>query len=171
MGIDSVQNGVVVGLEYGLWVDGEMVDDSRGIPLEYLHGFNNIINGLESQLTGLRVGDEKEIVVEPEDAYGPYHPEGVFELPKSQFPPSFPFEIGYPFRVRTEQGQILNARITGLGDEVVKIDTNHPLAGKALRFFVRIAGLREATDAELIAGRVGGGCAACGSTSGCDSCG
>jgi len=171
MGIDTVQNGVVVALDYTLWVDGEIVDGSNGAPLEYLHGFNNIITGLENQLNGLRVGEEKEVIVKPDDAYGQYHPEGVFEIPKSQFPPSFPFEIGYPFRVRTEQGQILNARIIGLKDDVVEIDTNHPLAGKELRFFVRIAGLREATDEELYSGRVGGGCATCGSTSGCDSCG
>lgn len=171
MGIDTVQNGVVVALDYTLWVDGEIVDGSNGTPLEYLHGFNNIITGLENQLIGLRVGEEKEVIVKPDDAYGQYHPEGVFELPKSQFPPSFPFEIGYPFRVRTERGQILNARIIGLKDDVVEIDTNHPLAGKELRFLVRIAGLREATDEELYSGRVGGGCATCGSTSGCDSCG
>lgn len=171
MTIDTVQDGVVVALEYTLWVDGEVVDEAMGTPLEYLHGFNNIINGLESRLSGLKAGEEREIVVQPEEAYGQYHQEGVFELPKSQFPPSFPFEIGYPFRVRTEQGQILNARIIGLKDDVVVIDTNHPLAGKVLRFFVRIAGLREATDEELVSGRVGGGCATCGSTTGCDSCG
>ncbi len=171
MGIDLVQNGVVVGLEYTLWVDGEIVDEAKGTPLEYLHGFNNIIKGLENQLDGLHLGDEKELVVQPEEAYGPYYPEGVFELPKAQFPPSFPFEIGYPFRVRTDHGQVLNARIIGLKDDVVEIDTNHPLAGKELRFFVRIAGLREATDEELMTGRVGGGCATCGSTTGCESCG
>lgn len=171
MQIDTVKDGVVVALEYTLWVDGEIVDGSNGTPLEYLHGFNNIITGLESQLNGLSTGQEKEIVVKPEDAYGQYRPEGVFELPKSQFPPSFPFEMGYPFRVRTDQGQILNARIIGLKDEVVEIDTNHPLAGKELRFVVRIAGLREATGEELSSGRVGGGCAACGSTGGCESCG
>ncbi|MEW6179776.1 MAG: peptidylprolyl isomerase [Chloroflexota bacterium] len=168
---EAVQDGVVVALEYTLWVDGEVVDASREEPLEYLHGFNNIIPGLEKELYGLHAGDEKEIIVHAEQAYGLYHPEGVFELPKSQFPPSFPFEIGYPFRVRTDKGQILNARIVGIKEEMVEIDTNHPLAGKDLRFFVRIAGIRQATAEELVAGRVGGACATCGSTSGCESCG
>ncbi len=167
-----VRNGVVVALDYTLTVDGQLIDASGKRPLEYLQGFNNIIPGLEQQLVGMMVNQEKEIIVMPDDAYGQYNPEGVFQLAKTQFPPSFPLEIGCPFRVRTDEGRVLSARIIGLSEEWVEVDTNHPLAGKQLHFRAKISGVREPTPEELLNGRVGGGCTTCGSSSDCGgSCG
>ncbi len=163
-----VRDGVVVLLDYTLTVDGQVLDSSGENPLEYLQGYNNIIAGLERQLAGMAIHEEKGIVVAPDDAYGQYDPEGVFQLEKSQFPPSFPLEIGYPFRVRTDGGRVLNARIIGVKDAWVEVDTNHPLAGKELYFRAKISGLREPTEEELLHGRVGGGCSTCGSSSSCE---
>lgn len=162
-----VRDGLVVALDYSLLVDGQMVDSSGESPLEYLQGYNNIIPGLERQLSGVALNQEKEFIVKPEDAYGQYNPGAVFQLEKEQFPPTMPLKIGYTFRVRTDSGRILNARIVGLHDEWVEVDTNHPLAGKELHFRAKIIGLREPTEEELLSGRVGRGCASCESTSSC----
>lgn len=166
---EIVANGVVVSLDYTLTVEGEIIDSSGDQPLEYLHGYHNIIPGLEKELDGLKMGESKDVVVAPQDAYGIYHPEALFDLPRSQFPPNFPVEIGRELRVRAENGQVLNARISHVEVDTVQIDTNHPLAGKELLFRTKISNLRPATSSELTNGRLGEACS-CGSGCG-DGCG
>lgn len=165
-----VADGLVVSLKYTLTVDGEVIDSSGELPLDYLQGYNNIIPGLEKALAGMQSGETRDVVVEPGQAYGEYNPEALYSLPKSQFPPTFDLHIGAGLRVRSDDGQVLNARVVSLDDDNVKIDLNHPLAGKTLNFRATIAGLRPATENELAAGRVGGAsCTTCGSTDGCSS--
>jgi FKBP-type peptidyl-prolyl cis-trans isomerase SlyD len=68
MSKDSVQNDVVVSMEYTLHVDNEEIDSSKGQdPLEFLTGHGNIISGLEREMIGMKVGDSKEVVVSPKD--------------------------------------------------------------------------------------------------------
>jgi len=162
-----VANGLVVSLNYTLTVDQEIVDSSNGTPLEYIQGYHNIIPGLERALTGLPVGETREVDVAPADAYGEFDPEAFYLLPRTQFPPSFDLKLGAALRVRADGGQILSARVVHMDNENVKIDLNHPLAGKTLHFSATIAGIRPATEDELSAGRIGGSCASCGSSDGC----
>ncbi|MDY0125498.1 MAG: FKBP-type peptidyl-prolyl cis-trans isomerase, partial [Anaerolineaceae bacterium] len=63
--MDTVQNDVVVQIAYNLNVEGQELESSV---LEYLHGHSNIIPGLENELTGLNVGDRKNVLVKAEDA-------------------------------------------------------------------------------------------------------
>ncbi len=163
-----VSDGLVVSLDYTLIVDGKVIDASGETPLEYLQGYNNIIPGLERELAGMSLGESKEVVVPAEDAYGHYDPEAVFEVPRTQFPPVYRLEIGAPVRVRTDEGRVMTAYIHSISEESVKLDLNHPLAGKELFFRAKIVGLREGTLDELAAGRVGGAaCACCGSSADC----
>jgi len=162
-----VAEGTVVSLDYTLTVDNEVIDSSGEKPLEYLQGYHNIISGLESALDGMQLGETREIQVAAADAYGEYDPEAVYELPKSQFPPNFNLKVGAQLRVRADDGHVLNAHVTRIDGETVKIDLNHPLAGKTLFFRASIAGIRPATEDELVAGRLGGSCSSCGSSSSC----
>ncbi len=162
-----VRDGLVVSLDYTLIVDGKLIDASGETPLEYLHGYHNIISGLERMLSGMALGESKEVVVAPEDAYGDYDAGAVFDIPRAQFPAGYPIEVGAPVRVRTDEGQVMTAYIQALDEQNVKLDLNHPLAGKELFFRAKIVGLREGTLDELAAGRVGGACAGCGSAEDC----
>ena len=78
----------VVTVEYTLKnAAGEVLDTSDGSePLSYIHGSEQIVPGLERELEGLEVGDEKDVVVQPEDGYGLPDPDGVFSVPRSVFP-------------------------------------------------------------------------------------
>jgi FKBP-type peptidyl-prolyl cis-trans isomerase SlyD len=166
-----VTENVVVSLDYELTVDGAVIDSSAEAPLEYLHGHGNIIVGLENALMGMVPGETKMVTVAPEDAYGKVDPEAFVDLERGQFPPNFPVEIGRALRLRTDEGTIRNGLIAEINGDDIRVDLNHPLAGKELLFRATIVGLRPATEDEVRFGRVGG-CSSCGSSGGCGgSCG
>lgn len=154
----TVADDVVVSLAYTLTVDGEVLDSADAAePLEYLQGHSQIIPGLERALSGMSVGDEIEVTVEPADAYGEYDEEEVDSIPLDAFPPDFEPALGDDLQLRdTETGATFNATVVELLDDAVKVDFNHPLAGKSLTFQVQIAGLRPATSEELAHGHVHG---------------
>jgi FKBP-type peptidyl-prolyl cis-trans isomerase SlyD len=156
-GISKVGENVVVSLDYVLTLgDNREVDRSdKDAPMEYLHGYNNIIPGLEKELTGLEVGDEKMVVVQPELGYGERDPDGMAEFPRNTFPDSHHLEVGETVRMRDkDSGESYQAYISELDSDKVLLDFNHPLAGETLHFQIKIAGLREATSEELTHGHV-----------------
>ena len=169
--LDTVAQDLVVGIDYVLTVDGEKIDSSEGYgPLEFIQGHKNIIPGLEKELFGMQIGESKEVSVEPKEAYGEYDDSAFVDLPRSQFPPNFEFEIGKSLRLSDPNGRLITANILEVGEEEIRLDLNHPLAGKELLFNATVVSVRKATDDELMSGRVGGSaCASCGSAS--DGCG
>jgi FKBP-type peptidyl-prolyl cis-trans isomerase SlyD len=155
MSKDTVQNGVVVSMEYTLKVDGEVIDSSEGQdPLEFLTGHGNIIPGLESEMLGMKIGDSKDVVVAPADGYGEYDDEAFLDVPSGQFPSDMPVEEGLELTVRDDSGQARYARIESVEGEIVRLNFNHPLAGDELHFSVKVVALREPTDEELDHGHV-----------------
>lgn len=157
MSKQSVTENMVVSLDYVLTLEnGQEVDRSEdNAPLEYLHGHNNIIPGLESELEGLNIGDQKSVTVQPERGYGERNPEGVAEYPREVFPPSREMQVGEAIMMRdSESGEKFQAYITEIRPESVLLDFNHPLAGETLHFEVKIADLREPTEEELSHGHV-----------------
>ena len=155
MSNDSVQNGVVVSMEYTLKIDGEVIDSSEGQdPLEFLTGHGNIISGLESEMIGMKVGDSKDVVVAPADGYGEYDDEAYLEVPKNQFPKDMQVEEGLELTVRDDSGEARYARIESVEGETVRLNFNHPLAGDELHFNVKVVSLREPTGEELEHGHV-----------------
>jgi FKBP-type peptidyl-prolyl cis-trans isomerase SlyD len=147
----------VVSLDYVLRLDdkSEIDRSAEGSPLEYLHGYKNIVPGLEKELIGLTVGDEKDVVVQPNLGYGDRDPDSVVEYQRDSFPSSLNFEVGEPVMMRdNESGESHRAYITELRTDTVLLDFNHPLAGETLHFNIKIAGLREPTSEELTHGHV-----------------
>jgi FKBP-type peptidyl-prolyl cis-trans isomerase SlyD len=152
-----VADKLVVSLDYQLKLaNDEVIDFSEDdAPLEYLHGYKNIIPGLENELAGMALGDEKKVTVKPEQAYGLRDPDSVAEYPRDTFPESLALEVGEPINMRdSESGESFQAFITEIRPETVMLDFNHPLAGETLYFKVKIAGLREPTSEELSHGHV-----------------
>lgn len=151
----DVADDVVVSIDYTLTVDGEVVDTTEGDePLQFLQGHQNIIPGLERELTGMKIGDSKQVVVPPTEAYGEIDPENIIEVPRTEFPPEIPLEPGTELEVKNADGEVLSATIAEITSDTVKLDFNHPLAGKQLTFDVKIVDLRTATEEELAHGHV-----------------
>ena len=154
----QVGNGVVVSMDYKLTVDGDVVDSSEEHgPLEYLQGHGNIIPGLESEMAGMKIGDSKNVTVAPEDGYGDFDPDAIVDVDRGDFPPEIPVEIGVELQVADDHGHPMLATIVEIADDVVTLDTNHPLAGKELHFEVKVVDLRAATNEELSHGHVHSG--------------
>ncbi len=153
----TVQDGQVVSMEYSLHVDGELIDTSAGRePLEFLQGAGNIIPGLEDELYGMEIGEAKNVIVAAEDGYGELDPDAFIDVPREQFPAEIPLEVGVELQLQDESGHPMMARIESVDDDNVRLDFNHPLAGKELVFDVKIVGLREATDEEMEHGHAHG---------------
>ena len=153
----KVNDGQVVSMEYTLKVDGEVADTSQGRePLEYVHGAGNIIPGLEREMKGMAVGESKDVIVAAVDGYGEEDEKAFMDVPREQFPEEIPLKVGTELQVQNQAGQPMYARIETVGDKSVRLDFNHPLAGKELHFSVKVISLREATDEEKEHGHVHG---------------
>ncbi len=156
----QVEDGMVVSMDYTLRADdaeGEILDTSaEREPLEFLQGSGAIIPGLERELYGMAVGEEKDVTVEPSEGYGDFDPEAYTEVPLHAFPEGMAVEPGVGLTVRDESGNTYEAYVSEVRDESAVLDFNHPLAGQTLHFNVRIAGLREATDEEKAHGHAHG---------------
>lgn len=154
MAVEKIANGVVVSMSYVLTVDGEEVDRAGSDdPLEYLHGADNIVPGLEEALEGKKVGDKVSAVVPPEQGYGEYDEDEVDEFDFDEIDDAEELEVGMPleFEEEDEEGNvyIYEGTVMEITEDTVVVDFNAPLAGKTLNFEVEILGLREATAEEL----------------------
>jgi peptidylprolyl isomerase len=136
-----VEKGKQVSFEYTLTVDGEVVDKSEGKPLQYKHGDGQIIPGLAEQLEGLKVGDEKVVEVDPDQAYGKVDPNAFRDVPKTVLPADLTPAVGMILQMQGPTGQALPVKIAEIKEESVVLDLNHPLAGKKLVFSIKIVSI------------------------------
>ena len=150
----KIDNNCVVALHYTLTNDrGEQLDSSAGSdPLEYLHGGEGIIPGLEQELSGKEVGDKFVVTIQPEDAYGESQPELVSQVPRAQFPEGQDIQPGMQFQAQGPNGETQLITVKGVDDEHVMVDGNHPLAGQVLHFDVSVESIRDATEEEIAHG-------------------
>ncbi|MPZ78260.1 MAG: peptidylprolyl isomerase [Deltaproteobacteria bacterium] len=136
---EVVKDGSVVSLQYSLsGEDGKLIESNKGKdPLQYTHGTQQIVPGLEKELAGMKVGGEKRVKVKPEDAYGPINSKAFQELPKEQIPPNG-LKVGTILTAKGPQGQTIPVRVHEIKEKTVVVDLNHPMAGKTLLFDVKI---------------------------------
>jgi FKBP-type peptidyl-prolyl cis-trans isomerase SlyD len=150
MSKDTVQDGLVVSMEYTLTVDGEVLDSSEGEgPLQFLAGHDNIVPGLEREMLGMKIGESKDVVVSPEDGYGEFDEEAFLDVPRSEFPEDVPMEEGLEMFVTDEDGNQQIAYVDSFDDEMVSLSFNHPLAGEELHFNIKVVALRDPTAEEI----------------------
>ncbi len=150
---DRIEDGVVVSLAYTLTVDGEEVDRAdANDPLEYLHGAENIVPGLEDALTGKKVGDKLSVTLTPDQAYGEYDEEEVEEIDRADIPDAEMLREGMLIEAEDDEGYVSLGLVRELTDDTVLLDFNPPLAGKTLTYDVEVVALREADSEELAHG-------------------
>jgi FKBP-type peptidyl-prolyl cis-trans isomerase SlyD len=148
-----VEKDKVVSIQYNATDEsGAVVDSNVDFePLEYLHGYGNILQTLENELTGLQLDEEKKVVLSPDKAYGDFDPALVFEVSRDQFPEGAEgLQLGA--MVQSSDGQEL--LVTDIDKEKIILDGNHPLAGRTLHFAVTIKSIREGSAEEIAHGHV-----------------
>lgn len=134
-----------VTLDYTLIVNKEVVETSVGkTPLSYVAGSHSIIPGLESQLNGMKVNEEKEVTVAPKDSYGDVDPKALKEFPKTSLPKGMEPKVGMILQATAPDGSQFPAKIAEIKGDKVVLDFNHPLAGKDLTFKVKILKIENA---------------------------
>jgi FKBP-type peptidyl-prolyl cis-trans isomerase SlyD len=145
-----VAENVVVTLAFSLTVDGEVIENTADSePIQYLHGYGQILPALEAQLNGMAVGESKQVRLQPDEGYGDEDPEAYSDIPRGDFPKDIPLKLGVELQLKDEEGETHYARIEAVDPNHVRLNFNHALAGKELLFDVRIVALRSATQEEL----------------------
>ena len=138
-----VKDGMSVSFDYTLKdTDGKVIETSKGNkPLTYIHGQKSMIPGLEKQLAGMKVSDEKNVRVKPEDAYGPVNKNAFQEVPKEKIPANG-LKLGAVLAAKSPEGQVVPMRVHEIREKTVIMDMNHPMAGKTLVFDVKIVDIQ-----------------------------
>lgn len=138
----SVKDGDKVQIEYeGKLKDGTVFDSSKNHdkPLEFEVGKKMVIPGFEKAVMGMEKDEEKEVTIEPKDAYGDPNPQLIQKVPKDKMPPDI--KEGMMVGVALQNGHQVPAKITKIEGDTVTLDLNSPLAGKTLIFKIKVVGI------------------------------
>lgn len=126
---------------------GKLIEESRE-PMVYLHGgYENTLPKIEAALDGKEAGFQVTLQLKPEDAFGTRDESLTRTIPKSEFPPGV--KVGGQLEGRTDDGQPHVFHVMKIKGDKVLLDGNHPLAGKELRFSLRVMGVRAASAEEI----------------------
>jgi FKBP-type peptidyl-prolyl cis-trans isomerase SlyD len=146
---DQIGPDKVVTIKYKLTgEDGKVLDESDAEGMDYLHGSENIVPGLEKQLAGHVVGDKLKAIVPPDEGYGE-RKGSPQKLPRSSFPEDVEIEVGMEFLAEGPSGDPMPVWVVGVSASSIVIDRNHPLAGLTLAFDVEVMAIRPATKDEI----------------------
>jgi len=122
--------------------DGTQFDSSDGRePLAFELGSGQVIPGFDKAVDGMSVGETKSVNIPAEDAYGPHHPQMIQEVPRSALPDDLEPAEGMGLQAQGPDGQVLNLVVTGVQEDSITVDGNHPLAGKALNFDIELVSI------------------------------
>lgn len=133
--------------------ENNVLDTSKGkFPFEYMHGYRQIVPGLESAMAGRVAGDCFEIDIPPAAGYGLRDESRRVELPRDEFEDD-ELVVGNQLQIMGMSGMRL-AELLSFDDEKVVFDDNHILAGKTLHFDVEVLGVRKSTSSERMCGHV-----------------
>ncbi|MBI5279012.1 MAG: peptidylprolyl isomerase [Burkholderiales bacterium] len=151
----KIEKDTVVTLQYKVAeANGALVEQSRE-PMVYLHGgYENTLPKIEAALDGHEKGYQVVLDLKPEDAFGVRDESLVRTIPKSEFPPGV--KVGGQLEGRTDSGEPHVFHVMKIKGDKVLLDGNHPLAGKALRFTLKVTGVRSALPEEIAHGHVHG---------------
>ena len=136
-----VEDGKTVEAHYvGTFEDGTEFDSSRtrGEPIKFQVGTGRMIAGFDRAVLGMSVGESKDVVLSPQDAYGDHKEEFIQNYSRSQFPPEVNLEEGVTIAGQNELGQPMMAKVLSISGDDIRLDFNHPMAGKTLCFNIEV---------------------------------
>jgi peptidylprolyl isomerase len=140
--LSQVKEGDTVKVHYtGKLNDGSVFDTSRerDEPLEFTLGQGQLIPGFEKAVEGMNIGDNTTVEIPSDEAYGERRDDLEMEISRDELPDHIEPEVGMQLQMQQQQnGQAIPVQITEVTEEKVKLDANHPLAGKDLTFDIEL---------------------------------
>lgn len=122
------------------------------MPIQYIHGAQSqVIDKIENALEGHRAGDEVQVTLSPEEAFGPHQPDLTFTDDVDNVPPQF-HSIGAEVEFQNDKGESKIFRVTDIANGKLTVDGNHPFAGKIITYNITVKEVRNATDEEVSSG-------------------
>jgi len=151
----KIEKNSAVTLRYSVSeLNGKLLEESKE-PMSYLHGgYGNTFAKVEAALEGQEPGYSTTIELQPEDAFGVRNEELLQTIPKTQFPPGV--KVGGQLEGRDDSGHSIIFTVLKIKGDTVYLDGNHPMAGKALRFALKVTDVRAASEEEIAHGHVHG---------------
>lgn len=136
----QVKTGDTVSVHYkGTLADGQVFDSSHDRdPLEFTLGKSMVIQGVESAVLAMAEGEEKTVTIPPTEAYGERRAEMEVSVEREKLPKDVTPEVGMILEVRSQNGASVHATIVKVEEKQVTLDGNHPLAGQALTFEIKL---------------------------------
>lgn len=137
---DAINAGDTIAVDYtGKLEDGNVFDSSEGkAPLTFTVGSGMLIKGFDTAVIGMTKGESKTVTIPPEEGYGLRNEEAFVDVAKVHIPEDIPLAVGMQLQLQDPQGRPVMATVAEIGDESVKMDINHFLAGKTLTFDITI---------------------------------
>ena len=127
---------------------GKLIEENKE-PMVYLHGgYGNTLPKIEEALQGREAGFQTTLALAPEDAFGLRDESLMRTIPRSQFPPGV--KVGGQLEGRGSDGREQMFYVSKIKGDTVLLDGNHPLAGKALRFTLKVTEVRAASEEEIV---------------------
>lgn len=140
--LSKVKEGDTVKVHYtGKLDDGSVFDTSREReePLEFTLGQGQLIPGFEKAVEGMNIGDSTTVEIPTDEAYGERRDDLELEISRDELPDNIEPEVGMQLQMQQqENGRAIPVQITEVNDDTVKLDANHPLAGKDLTFDIEL---------------------------------
>ena len=133
----TAKTGDTVQVHYtGTLTDGTLFDSSTGRePLQFKLGVGMVIKGFDDGVTGMNIGDKKQVLIPVDDAYGPKQEDLIFTFSRSDIPEDMPLEVGSQLNMHEDGNpQPVAVTIVALSETNISVDANHPLAGRDLIF-------------------------------------
>ncbi len=131
--------------------EGEILERSD-LPIGYVHGVGSqLIEQVEKRLDGCEVGDTVEVILSPEQGFGPHDPDLTFTDDIDNVPPEVRY-VGAQVEMQNDRGETRSFIVSRIEDGRLTVDGNHPFAGKTVRFVVEVNDVRDATPEEIAAG-------------------
>lgn len=162
----------MVGVNYTLTVDGKVADQNKpGQPLEFVCGTGMLLPKFEGAILGKEPGEKVSFTLSPADGYGEIEPAAIIDLPKTVFMMNGKVAdemlfVGNVIPMADAEGRRMNGTVVEVSQDKVKMDFNHPMAGKTLNFDVEVVFVRDVTPEDLASK---GGCSCgCHDHDGCD---
>lgn len=125
--------------------DGTEIENSfDDEPVEIAMGSDDVTEGMELALFGLKEGDIQTLTLTAEQGFGIRDEDNIHHMPLSDFPEDLPPEVGLSYSFESPEDGEIPGTVLSIKDDTAEIDFNHPLAGQQIVFKVDILSVNNA---------------------------